>query len=250
MIVFPAIDLKGGRCVRLLRGDMDSATVFNDDPTDQARRFLAAGARHLHVVDLDGAFAGRAVNAAAVTSIAAVAAASGAALQLGGGIRGLDDIARWLAAGVTRVILGTVALRAPEIVAEACQRWPGRIVLGIDARDGRVAVSGWAELSAVTALELALRFRDAGIAALVHTDIARDGALGGANVAASAALAQASGLPTIVSGGIATLEDLRAVAARAGDGLVGAITGRALYDGRIDLAAALALARADAAVPC
>ena len=242
MIVFPAIDLKDGRCVRLLRGDMDAATVFNDDPGDQARRFLAHGARFLHVVDLDGAFAGRAANAAAVEAIAAEAARSGARVQLGGGIRSDDDIARWLALGVTRVILGTKALRDPDFVVAACRRWPGRIVVGIDARDGRVAVEGWAQTSTVTAGELASRFRDAGVAAIVHTDIDRDGALGGANVEASATLARGCGLPVIVSGGIASLDDLRAVAARAADGLVGAITGRALYDGRIDLAAALALA--------
>ncbi len=242
MIVFPAIDLKDGRCVRLLRGDMAAATVFNDDPGDQARRFLAAGARFLHVVDLDGAFAGRAANAAAVEAIVAEAARAGARVQLGGGIRSEEDIARWLALGVTRVILGTKALRDPDFVVAACRRWPGRIVVGIDARDGRVAVEGWAETSAVTAEDLALRFRDAGVAAIVHTDIERDGALGGANVAASAALARRCGLPVVVSGGIASLDDLRAVAARAADGLAGAIVGRALYDGRVDLAAALALA--------
>jgi phosphoribosylformimino-5-aminoimidazole carboxamide ribotide isomerase len=242
VIVFPAIDLKDGRCVRLLRGDMAAATVFNDDPGDQARRFLAAGARFLHVVDLDGAFAGRAANAAAVEAIVAEAARAGARVQLGGGIRSEEDIARWLALGVTRVILGTKALRDPDFVVAACRRWPGRIVVGIDARDGRVAVEGWAETSAVTAEDLALRFRDAGVAAIVHTDIERDGALGGANVAASAALARRCGLPVVVSGGIASLDDLRAVAARAADGLAGAIVGRALYDGRVDLAAALALA--------
>jgi phosphoribosylformimino-5-aminoimidazole carboxamide ribotide isomerase len=247
VIVFPAIDLKQGRCVRLLRGEMSAATIFNDDPADQARRFLAAGARFLHVVDLDGAFAGRAANAPAVEAIAAEARRAGAGLQLGGGIREDADIERWLAAGVTRVILGTRALRDPAFVDAACRRWPGRIVVGIDARGGRVAVEGWAETSDVAAEALALRFRDAGVAAVVHTDIERDGALGGANVEASAALARASGLPVVVSGGIASLDDLRAVAARRRDGLVGAITGRALYDGRIDLAEALALAAQAAA---
>ncbi len=242
MIVFPAIDLKQGRCVRLLRGDMAAATVFNDDPADQARRFLAAGARFLHVVDLDGAFEGRAANAPAVEAIAAEVRRAGASLQLGGGIRADGDVERWLAAGVTRVIIGTRALRDPAFVDAACRRWPGRVAVGIDARGGRVAVEGWAETSDVTAEELALRFRDAGVAAIVHTDIERDGALGGANVEASAALALACRLPVIVSGGIASLDDLRAVAARSGDGLAGAITGRALYDGRIDLAAALAVA--------
>lgn len=250
MIVFPAIDLKGGRCVRLLRGDMAAATVFNDDPGDQAQRFLAAGARFLHVVDLDGAFAGRAANAPAVESIVAAATRAGARVQLGGGIRSAADIARWLELGVARVILGTKALRDPPFVVDACRRWPGCIVVGIDARDGRVAVEGWAETSAVTAEDLALRFRDAGVAAIVHTDIDRDGALGGANVAASAALARRCGLPVVVSGGIAALDDLRAVAARAADGLVGAIVGRALYDGRVDLAAALALAAGPGTPTC
>lgn len=242
MIVFPAIDLKDGRCVRLLRGDMAAATVFNDDPGDQARRFLSLGARFLHVVDLDGAFAGRAANAAAVEAIVAEAARAGSRVQLGGGIRSEEDVARWRNLGVARVILGTKALRDPDFVIAACRRWPGGIVVGIDARDGRVAVEGWAQTSAVTAGELAARFRDAGVAAIVHTDIDRDGALGGANVEASAALARDCGLPVIVSGGIASLADLEAVAARAADGLAGAIVGRALYDGRVDLAAALALA--------
>jgi phosphoribosylformimino-5-aminoimidazole carboxamide ribotide isomerase len=250
VIVFPAIDLKGGRCVRLLRGDMGAATVFNDDPGDQALRFLSAGARFLHVVDLDGAFAGRAANAPAVEAIVAEAKRAGARVQLGGGIRSAADIARWLELGVTRVILGTKALRDPPFVVEACRRWPGVVVVGIDARDGRVAVEGWAETSAVTAEDLALRFRDAGVVAIVHTDIDRDGALGGANVAASAALARRCGLPVVVAGGIATLDDLRAVAARAADGLAGAIVGRALYDGRVDLAAALALAAGPGAPPC
>jgi len=250
VIVFPAIDLKQGRCVRLLRGEMSAATVFNDDPADQARRFLAAGARFLHVVDLDGAFEGRAANAPAMEAIAVEVARAGAGLQLGAGIRTDADIERWLAAGVTRVILGTRTLRDPAFVDAACRRWPGRIVVGIDARAGRVAVEGWAETSDVTAEALALRFRDAGIAAIAHTDIERDGALGGANVEASAALARASGLPVVVSGGIASLDDLRAVAARRRDGLVGAITGRALYDGRIDLTEALALAAAAEAHAC
>ena len=247
MIVFPAIDLKDGRCVRLLRGDMAAATVFNDDPGDQARRFLSLGARFLHVVDLDGAFAGRAANAAAVEAIAGEAARAGARVQLGGGIRSEEDVVRWRNLGVARVILGTKALRDPDFVIAACRRWPGGIVVGIDARDGRVAVEGWAETSAVTAGELAARFRDAGVAAIVHTDIDRDGALGGANVEASAALARGCGLPVIVSGGIASLTDLEAVAARAAEGLAGAIVGRALYDGRVDLAAALALAAAHGA---
>ena len=243
MIVYPAIDLKGGRCVRLVRGAMDAATVFNDDPADQARRFLDAGARWLHVVDLDGAFAGRAVNADAVEAILAEAKRAGAAVQLGGGIRAEADLARWLEAGITRAILGTKALEEPDFVAAACRRWPGRIAVGIDARGGRVAVRGWAETSDVTAADLARRFAGAGVAAIVHTDIDRDGAMGGPNVAASAALAQACALPVIVSGGVASLGDLEAVRR---ERLAGAIVGRALYDGRIELGAALALAAAPA----
>jgi len=239
VIIYPAIDLKGGRCVRLVRGAMDRATVFNDDPADQARRFLAAGARWLHVVDLDGAFAGQAVNADAVEAILAEARRTGASVQLGGGIRVEPDLARWLDAGIARAILGTRALEDPDFVAAACRRWPGRIVVGIDARGGRVALRGWAETSDVTAEALARRLSDSGVAAIVHTDIERDGALGGANVAASAALARACRLPVIVSGGVASLGDLEAVRR---ERLAGAIVGRALYDGRVDLRAALALA--------
>jgi phosphoribosylformimino-5-aminoimidazole carboxamide ribotide isomerase len=241
VIVFPAIDLKEGRCVRLLRGEMSAATVFNDDPAAQARAFAAAGAGWVHVVDLDGAFAGEARNAAAV---AAILAATTARVQLGGGIRSHAAIAAWLARGVARVVLGTVALTDPTLVREACREFPGRIVLGIDARGGRVAVEGWARTSEIPALELALRFEDAGAAAIVHTDIDRDGAMGGANVAASAALARRLKTPVIVSGGVSTLADLAAVKEAAADGVAGAIVGRALYDGRIDLRAALALAEA------
>jgi phosphoribosylformimino-5-aminoimidazole carboxamide ribotide isomerase len=241
VIVFPAIDLKEGRCVRLLRGEMSAATVFNDDPAAQARAFAAAGAGWVHVVDLDGAFAGEARNAAAV---AAILAATTARVQLGGGIRSHAAIAAWLARGVARVVLGTVALTDPTLVREACHEFPGRIVLGIDARGGRVAVEGWARTSEIPALELALRFEDAGAAAIVHTDIDRDGAMGGANVAASAALARRLKTPVIVSGGVSTLADLAAVKEAAADGVAGAIVGRALYDGRIDLRAALALAEA------
>ncbi len=239
VILYPAIDLKEGRCVRLLRGEMSAATVFNDDPAAQARLFAEAGARWLHVVDLDGAIAGTSRNGAAVT---AILKATGAQVQSGGGIRSRADIAFWLEQGVTRVVLGTVALTDPALVKAACQEWPGRIVLGIDARGGRVAVEGWARTSDIPALELALRFEDAGAAAIVHTDIERDGALGGANVAASAALARRLRTEVIVSGGIAALADIEAVKACAADGITGAIVGRALYDGRIDLAAALALA--------
>jgi phosphoribosylformimino-5-aminoimidazole carboxamide ribotide isomerase len=235
MILYPAIDLKDGQCVRLLRGEMSRATVFNDDPAAQARRFVAAGCRHLHVVDLDGAFAGKPMNAAAV---AAIVAAAGVPVQLGGGIRDRATIDAWLAKGVARVILGTAALTNPDLVREACRAYPGRIVVGIDARAGRVAVEGWAKESARDALDLALAFEDAGVEAIVYTDIDRDGALTGVNVEATAALARALSTPVIASGGVASLDDLRALKAHEGDGVAGVICGRSLYDGRIDLAAA------------
>ncbi|MDB5408306.1 MAG: hisA [Rhodospirillales bacterium] len=240
MILFPAIDLKGGQCVRLLRGEMSEATVFNDDPAAQARDFAAAGFEYLHVVDLDGAFAGRPVNEAAV---AAIVGATQLPVQLGGGIRDAARIAHWLDRGVTRVILGTVALRDPALVKRACKDHSGRIVVGIDARDGKVAVEGWAETSEMAALDLALRFEDAGAAAIVYTDIDRDGALGGANVAATAALAEALTTPVIASGGVGSLADLRALKAVEPSGIAGVICGRALYDGRIEPRAALAIVR-------
>ncbi|WP_041794528.1 1-(5-phosphoribosyl)-5-[(5-phosphoribosylamino)methylideneamino]imidazole-4-carboxamide isomerase [Pararhodospirillum photometricum] len=236
MILFPAIDLKDGQCVRLFKGEMDKATVFGDDPAAQARRFTDAGCRWLHVVDLNGAFAGHPVNAAAVE---AILAAVDVPVQLGGGIRDHAAIDRWIDLGVSRVILGTVALRDPALVREACRRHPGRIAVGIDARDGRVAVEGWAETSDVTALDLALRFEDAGVAAIIHTDIDRDGALSGPNVEASAQLAEHLTTPVIVSGGVSSLDDVLAVQAQAHRGLEGVISGRALYDGRLNLAAAL-----------
>ena len=238
MILYPAIDLKGGQCVRLLRGEMSAATVFSDDPAGQARRFVASGCRFLHVVDLDGAFAGKPMNRAAVE---AIVAAAGAPVQLGGGIRDRATIEGWLAAGVARVILGTVALTDPALVKAACRAHPGRIVLGIDARGGRVAVEGWAKSSERTALDLALEFEDAGAAAIVYTDIERDGALAGVNVEATAALARRLTTGVIASGGVASLDDLRALKAREEDGITGVICGRALYDGRLDLAAALAV---------
>ena len=241
MILYPAIDLKEGRCVRLLRGEMSAATVFNDDPAAQARSFIAAGCQWLHVVDLDGAFEGRPMNRAAVEAILAAASVP---LQLGGGIRSLAAIEGWLAQGVARVILGTAALTAPDLVKEACRRWPGRIVLGIDARAGRVAVEGWARTAEITALELAQRYESAGAAAIVYTDIERDGALQGVNVAATVALARQLQTPVIASGGIASLADLVALKAHEAEGVAGAILGRALYDGRIALDAALALAAA------
>jgi phosphoribosylformimino-5-aminoimidazole carboxamide ribotide isomerase len=240
MILYPAIDLKDGACVRLVRGDMDAVTVFNDDPAAQARHFAAAGCAWIHVVDLNGAFAGRPVNGRAVEAIVAAVAVP---LQLGGGIRDLATIGLWLEKGVRRVILGTIALRNPALVKEACRQFPGQVAVGIDARGGYVAVEGWAESSAVTAPELALKFEDAGVAAIIYTDIDRDGLLAGPNVAATAALAERLTTPVIASGGVASLDDLRALKAQAASGIEGVISGRALYDGRIDLAAALAVLR-------
>jgi phosphoribosylformimino-5-aminoimidazole carboxamide ribotide isomerase len=236
MILYPAIDLKGGQCVRLRQGDMDRATVFNDDPAAQAAEFAASGARWMHVVDLDGAFAGAPVNGDAV---AAIVGAVGIPVQVGGGIRRLETIEAWLERGVARVILGTVAVKDPDLVRTACARWPGRVALGIDARGGRVAVEGWAEVSELAARDLALRFEDAGAAAIIYTDIDRDGVMQGPNVEATAALADSVSTPVIASGGVSSLDDLRALSAA--PGIAGAIIGRALYDGRIDLAAALAM---------
>ena len=238
MILYPAIDLKGGRCVRLLRGEMSNATVYSDDPAGQAQRFVEAGCQWLHVVDLDGAFAGKPMNRAAVEAIVEVA---GEPVQLGGGIRDRATIEGWLAAGVARVILGTAALTDPALVTEACRAHPQRVVLGIDARSGKVAIEGWAKASTQTALDLARSFEGAGLAAIVYTDIERDGALTGVNVEATAALARALKTPVIASGGVAGLDDLRALKARERDGIAGVICGRALYDGRLDLKAALAV---------
>ena len=241
MILFPAIDLKDGACVRLLRGDMDKATVFNDDPGAQAGRFVAAGAEWLHIVDLNGAFAGAPVNGAAVAAI--LAATPGVPAQLGGGIRDLATIERWLGAGIARVILGTVAVKQPALVIEACRKFPGRVAVGIDARGGRVAVEGWAEESDLAAADLARRFADAGVAAIIYTDIDRDGAMQGVNAEATAALARDVGMPVIASGGVSSLDDLVRLKTFEKDGIVGVISGRAIYDGRLDLAAALAVLR-------
>lgn len=238
MNLYPAIDLKNGECVRLKQGDMAQVTVFNSDPAAQARAWAAAGFRYLHLVDLDGAFAGRPANAAAVR---AIRAAIDLPIQLGGGIRDEATIEAWLDAGITRVILGTVAVRDPALVKAAAKRWPGRVVVGIDARGGRVAVEGWAEASDLDAIDLAKKFTDAGVAAIVYTDIDRDGLLKGVNVAATAAMARAVPIPVIASGGLAGIEDLVALKAEIASGarIDGAILGRALYDGRIDPAAAL-----------
>lgn len=240
MILFPAIDLKDGACVRLIRGDMASATVYNDDPGAQAAAFARAGFEWLHVVDLNGAFAGESVNTAAVERIVAAAPVP---VQLGGGIRDMAGIETWLSRGVGRVILGTVAVRDPGLVEEACRRFPGRIVVGIDARGGRVAVEGWAETSELAAADLARRFADCGVAAIVYTDIDRDGVLSGLNIAATLELARAVPVPVIASGGLASLEDVRRLLQPDAACLEGAIAGRALYDGRLDPGEALELVR-------
>lgn len=238
MILFPAIDLKQGKCVRLIRGDMDQATIFNDSPADQARAFEEQGFRYLHMVDLDGAFAGKPENAEAVS---AILDAITIPAQLGGGIRDLATIERWLDAGVARVILGTAALRAPDMVRDAAAAFPGRVAVGIDARDGMVAVEGWAETSSVSVHDLAHRFEDAGIAAIIYTDIARDGVLEGLNLEATAALAADVDIPVIASGGLSSMDDIELLAQPRYARLEGAITGRALYDGRLDGQRALAL---------
>ncbi|HCI00519.1 MAG: 1-(5-phosphoribosyl)-5-[(5-phosphoribosylamino)methylideneamino]imidazole-4-carboxamide isomerase [Geminicoccus sp.] len=243
MILFPAIDLKDGQVVRLLYGDMDAVTVYGDNPGAQAAAFADTGFDWLHVVDLNGAIEGRPVNREAVE---AIRAAFPGKMQLGGGIRSLENIEAWLKIGVDRVILGTIAARDPELVHEACRRFPGQIVVGIDAKGGKVAVEGWVETGEMTALDLAQAFETAGVAAIVFTDIDRDGALTGVNLEATVALADAVSIPVIASGGVADIEDIRAVkAARdAGANLEGAISGRALYDGRLDARDALALIHA------
>ncbi len=237
MILYPAIDLKEGRCVRLVHGDMQRATIFNDDPAAQARAFAEQGFSHLHVVDLDGAFAGKPMNAAAVE---AILAATAAPVQLGGGVRDMRTLEAWLAKGVARVIIGTAALRDPDFVREAARRHPGRVAVGIDAREGFVAVEGWAKMSTVSAVDLGRRFEDAGVAAIIYTDILRDGALQGLNIAATVALAEAITIPVIASGGLASLADVKRLLEPDCARLAGAITGRALYDGRLDAKEALA----------
>jgi phosphoribosylformimino-5-aminoimidazole carboxamide ribotide isomerase len=238
MILYPAIDLKDGQCVRLRQGLMSEATVFGDNPAAQALSFEKAGFRYLHVVDLNGAFEGEPVNAAAVRSILG---AISIPMQLGGGIRTMKQIEAWLGAGVTRVILGTVAVRNPALVREAAAAFPERVAVGIDAKDGRVAIEGWAETSELTAAELARRFEDAGVAAIIYTDISRDGLLTGLNLDATAALAREVSIPVIASGGLASIADIEQLVQPQYAMLGGAIAGRALYDGRLDAAAALAL---------
>lgn len=236
--LYPAIDLKGGRVVRLKRGDMDQATIYGEDPAAQAAGFARQGFAWVHVVDLDGAFAGKPANEAAVRAILAAAPIP---VQLGGGIRSMATVEAWLAAGVARVILGSAAVKDPDFARAACRTFPGRVAVGIDARGGMVATEGWAETSTVSARDLALGFEDAGAAAIIYTDIDRDGMLGGVNLDATVALAQALTTPVIASGGVASIADLRALRAVAGEGVAGVIIGRALYDGRIDPAEALAI---------
>ncbi|MBO4222888.1 1-(5-phosphoribosyl)-5-[(5-phosphoribosylamino)methylideneamino]imidazole-4-carboxamide isomerase [Bradyrhizobium neotropicale] len=244
MILFPAIDLKNGQCVRLEQGDMARATVFNLDPAAQARAFAAQGFEYLHVVDLDGAFAGKPMNAQAVE---AMLKAVTMPVQLGGGIRDLRTVEAWLDKGVARVIIGTAAVRDPELVRGAAKKYPGRVAVGLDARDGKVAVQGWAETSEVTALEIARRFEDAGVAAIIFTDIARDGLLKGLNLEATIALAESISIPVIASGGFASIDDVKALLEPRAKKLAGAIVGRALYDGRLDPDAALKLIRSASA---
>ncbi|MCG7506489.1 1-(5-phosphoribosyl)-5-[(5-phosphoribosylamino)methylideneamino]imidazole-4-carboxamide isomerase [Mesorhizobium retamae] len=238
MILFPAIDLKDGKCVRLKLGDMDTATVYNDDPADQARAFEAQGFEWLHVVDLNGAFKGKSVNSAAV---GAILKATKNPVQLGGGIRTLPQIEDWLDRGLARVILGTVAVRDPELVKEACRAFPGQVAVGIDAKGGKVAVEGWAEASSLGVVELAKKFEGAGVAAIIYTDIDRDGVLTGINWDSTIDLAEAVSIPVIASGGLASIADIVRMTMPDAAKLEGAISGRALYDGRIDPTEALAI---------
>jgi phosphoribosylformimino-5-aminoimidazole carboxamide ribotide isomerase len=238
VILFPAIDLKNGEAVRLEQGDMARATVFHREPAEQARIFAAQGFEYLHLVDLDGAFAGRPMNAAAVERILAAVRIP---VQLGGGIRDQATIEGWLDKGVTRVVIGTAAVRDPALVKAAAKRFPGRIAVGLDARDGKIATQGWAESSELAALDIARRFEDAGVAAIIYTDIARDGMLKGLNIDATIALAEAVSIPVVASGGLASLDDIHALVQPRARKLAGAIAGRALYDGRLDAAAALKL---------
>jgi phosphoribosylformimino-5-aminoimidazole carboxamide ribotide isomerase len=241
VILFPAIDLKNGECVRLLRGDMAQATVFNKDPAAQARAFAEQGFEYLHIVDLDGAFAGRPVNAEAVRRILSALTLK---VQLGGGIRDMKTVRGWLESGVTRVILGTAAVSDPDFVREAARLFPGRIAVGVDAREGSVAVEGWAKTSNMSALDLGRRFEDVGVAAIIYTDITRDGALAGLNIESTVALADALSIPVIASGGLASIDDIKRLTEPDCARLEGAIAGRALYDGRLNPREALAVLRA------
>jgi phosphoribosylformimino-5-aminoimidazole carboxamide ribotide isomerase len=240
MILFPAIDLNEGLAVRLQQGDMARATVFHKDPAQQAHTFETQGFKHLHVVDLDGAFAGKPMNGAAVERILKTVSMC---VQLGGGIRDMVTVDAWLDKGINRVIIGTAAVRNPALVKDAAKKYPGKIAVGLDTRDGKVAVQGWAEISELSALDIARRFEDAGVAAIVYTDVTRDGMLKGLNLDATIALADAVSIPVIASGGLASIEDIKALLAPRARKLEGAIAGRALYDGRLDAAEALKLIR-------
>lgn len=242
LIVFPAIDLKGGQVVRLAEGDMDRATVYGDDPAAQAMLFAESGAMHIHVVDLDGAFAGESVNGGAVEAI--VQSFPGH-VQLGGGIRDAAAVERWFNLGVSRLVIGTAALTNPDFVKDMAREWPGGIVVAVDARDGMVATQGWADVSDVTVVDMARRFEDAGVASLLFTDVGRDGLLKGCNIEATVDLARQVDIPVIASGGVAGISDIRLLSHHARDGIEGVITGRAIYDGRLDLATALAMAAKD-----
>jgi phosphoribosylformimino-5-aminoimidazole carboxamide ribotide isomerase len=241
MIIYPAIDLKDGACVRLLRGDMTAVTVYNEDPAEQARRFADSGFTWLHLVDLNGAVEGKPVNAKAVEAIIATTKLP---IQLGGGIRNIATVEDWLSRGVERIVLGTAAVRNPSLVKEACAKFPGRVAVSIDSREGLVAVEGWRETSTMRTLDLALDMEQAGVAAIVFTDINRDGAMGGINLEATVDLAFALTTPVIASGGVSSIEDIVAIKREEGSGIAGVICGRALYDGRVDPAAALAIMNA------
>ncbi|WP_116367935.1 1-(5-phosphoribosyl)-5-[(5-phosphoribosylamino)methylideneamino]imidazole-4-carboxamide isomerase [Parahaliea mediterranea] len=236
MLIIPAIDLKDGQCVRLRQGLMDDSTVFSDDPVAMATRWVEAGCRRLHLVDLNGAFAGTPVNGEVVTAIAA--AYPKLPIQIGGGIRDLDTIEHYVKSGVSYVIIGTKAVKEPAFVGEACRAFPGKVIVGLDAKDGLVATDGWAEVSSVQATDLAKQFESDGVSAIVYTDIARDGMMQGVNVEATVAMARASAIPVIASGGITNMDDIRALNAVAHEGICGAITGRAIYEGTLDVAEA------------
>jgi phosphoribosylformimino-5-aminoimidazole carboxamide ribotide isomerase len=236
MLIIPAIDLKDGQCVRLRQGEMGDSTVYGNDPVEMAARWVAAGGRRLHLVDLNGAFEGKPVNGEAVTAIAK--AYPDLPIQIGGGIRSLDTIEQYLEAGVNYVIIGTKAVKEPKFVAEACKAFPGSVIVGLDAKDGLVATDGWAEVSTLLATDLAKRFEQDGVSSIVYTDISRDGMMQGVNVEATVAMAKASGLPVIASGGVTNMDDIRALNAVAEAGILGAITGRAIYEGELDLAEA------------
>lgn len=239
MLIIPAIDLKDGKCVRLRQGRMDDSTVFSDNPVDMAAKWVDAGCRRLHLVDLNGAFAGKPVNGEIVQAIAK--AYPELPIQIGGGIRSAEIIEAYLGAGVSQVIIGTKAVKEPEFVTQMCKAFPGHIIVGLDAQDGRVAIDGWAEVTDVMAVDLAKRFRDDGVSSIVYTDIARDGMMQGVNVEATVDLAQQGGIPVIASGGVTNIDDIRALAEVAAKGIFGAITGRAIYEGTLDVAEAQAL---------